>query len=139
MSGVSTKNFKVISQSILKNMLGKAQTVLQFQSTTRSRQARSVFINIGTKVPNSGNDNQNNAEGVKFYKPDLASVATDVDKENVRFCDMNTAWELKKSPAIEFVQSEIVLSLLRCNQVFRDHPFRLFIYSIYVAGETLHL
>ena len=52
---------------------------------------------------------------------------------------MKTAWELKKSPAMENAQSEIVLSLLRCNQAFRDDPFRLFIYSIYVAGDTLRL
>src|SRR5271168_4618642 len=101
-------------------MLQKAQNLLQLQSTARTRQARSVFINIGTKVPASGIDSQDHAEGLKHFKPDLASVSTDVDKENMRFCDMKTAWELKKSPAMEFAQSEVVLSLLRCNQVFRD-------------------
>jgi hypothetical protein len=138
-SDVSTKSSGVISQKIFFSMLQKAQNLLQLQSKAKSRQARNVFINIGTKVPASGIDSQGHAEGVKYFKPDLASVSTDVDKGNVRFCDMKTAWELKKSSAMEFAQSEVVLSLLRCNQVFRDDPFRLFIYSIYVAGNKLRL
>jgi serine/threonine protein kinase len=121
------------------NMLQKAQEVLQLQSTARSRQARSVFINVGTTVPGSGINSPDHADGVKLFKPDLASVATDVGKEHVRLCDMKTAWELKKVPTMEYAQAEILLSLLRCNQVLRDDPFRLFIYSIYLAGGILRL
>ncbi|KIX04887.1 uncharacterized protein Z518_05758 [Rhinocladiella mackenziei CBS 650.93] len=129
----------ITSQNIFFRMLQKAQEVLQAQSTAKTRQAHNVFINIGTKVPGSGISNQDYAEGLKLFRPDLASIATNVDKENVRFCDMKTTWELKKSADQTFAQSEIQLSLLGCNQVFRDDPFRHFIYSIYVAGTTLRL
>jgi serine/threonine protein kinase len=105
-SDISGKSSGLASQKTCFNMLQKAQEVLQLQSTARSRQARSVFINVGTTVPGSG---------------------------------IKTAWELKKAPTMENAQAEIQLSLLRCNQVLRDDPFRLFIYSIYLAGGTLRL
>ena len=129
-----SKSSGMTSQKIFFRMLQKAQEVLQAESTAKTRQAHNVFINIGTKVPGSGISNDDYAEGLKFFNPDLASIVTDVDKENVR-----TTWELKKSADKTFAQSEIQLSLLRCNQLFRDDPFRHFIYSIYVAGTTLRL
>ncbi|KIX03382.1 uncharacterized protein Z518_06934 [Rhinocladiella mackenziei CBS 650.93] len=117
----------------------KAQEVLQAQSVARTRQAHNVVINIGTKVLGSGIGNEDYAECLKVSKLDLASIAIDVDKENVRFCDMKTTWQLKKSADQTYAQSEIQLSLLRCNQAFGNDPFRHFIYSIYVAGTTLRL
>ncbi|KIX10702.1 uncharacterized protein Z518_01786 [Rhinocladiella mackenziei CBS 650.93] len=138
-SDMVSKSSGIISQNIFFRMLQKAQEVLQAQSTAKTRQAQNVFINIGTRVPKSGISNEEYAEGLKLFKPDLASIAIDVNKENVRFCDMKTTWELKKSADQTYAQSEIQLSLLRCNQVFRDDPFRHFIYSIYVAGRTLRL
>src|SRR5207248_7348954 len=92
MSDVSSKSSGVLSQKIFFNMLRKAQDVLQLQSPAKSRQARNIFINIGTKVPHSAIDSQDYAEGVKHFKPDLASVGADVEKEKVRFRDMKTAW-----------------------------------------------
>ncbi|KIW99551.1 uncharacterized protein Z518_11290 [Rhinocladiella mackenziei CBS 650.93] len=138
-SDMVSKSSGIISQNIFFRMLRKAQEVLQAQSTAKTRQAQNVFINIGTKVPKSGISNEEYAEGLKLFKPDLASIAIDVNKENVRFCDMKTTWELKKSADQTYAQSQIQLSLLRCNQVFWDDPFRHFIYSIYVAGRTLRL
>ncbi|KIX00545.1 uncharacterized protein Z518_09610 [Rhinocladiella mackenziei CBS 650.93] len=138
-SDMVSKSSGIISQNIFFRMLRKAQEVLQAQSTAKTRQAQNVFINIGTKVPKSGISNEEYAEGLKLFKPDLASIATDVNKENVRYCDMKTTWELKKSADQTYAQSQIQLSLLRCNQVFRDDPFRHFIYSIHVAGRTLRL
>ncbi|KIX00078.1 uncharacterized protein Z518_10215 [Rhinocladiella mackenziei CBS 650.93] len=138
-SDMVSKSSGIISQNIFFRMLQKAQEVLQAQSTAKTRQAQNVFINIGTRVPKSGISNEEYAEGLKLFKPDLASIAIDINKENVRFCDMKTTWELKKSADQTYAQSQIQLSLLRCNQVFRDDPFRHFIYSIYVAGRTLRL
>ncbi|KIX01880.1 uncharacterized protein Z518_07819 [Rhinocladiella mackenziei CBS 650.93] len=138
-SDMASKSSGITSQNIFFRMLRKAQEVLQAQSTAKTRQAQNVFINIGTRVPKSGISNEEYAEGLKLFKPDLASIATDVNEENVKFCDMKTTWELKKSAGQTYAQSQIQLSLLRCNQVFRDDPFRHFIYSIYITGRTLRL
>ncbi|KIX00091.1 uncharacterized protein Z518_10228 [Rhinocladiella mackenziei CBS 650.93] len=138
-SDMVSKSSGITSQNIFFRMLQKAQEVLQTQSTAKTRQAQNVFINIGTRVPKSGISNEEYAEGLKLFKPDLASIATDANEGNVRFCDMKTTWELKKSADQTYAQSQIQLSLLRCNQVFRDDPFRHFIYSIYVTGRTLRL
>jgi hypothetical protein len=79
----------------------------------RQHQAWSIIINIETKISGSGISRQDYPTDVSIFKPDLASVATDVDREKVKFCDMWTAWELKRSSVKEFAQSHTVLSLLR--------------------------
>ena len=136
-SDMHAKSSGLISQNRFFRMLQKAQEALQY--TAKSKQPRSVFVNIGTKVPASGIDNEDHAGGLKLFRPDLATVAPHVDKENLRYCDMKTTWELKRSSSKGTMPSETQLSLLRSNQVLRDDPFRRFIYSIYAAGRTLRL
>jgi len=130
-SDMLAKSSGLVSQNLFFRLLQKAQEILQRQSTAKAKQSRSVFVNIEI-----GNDNN---AGVKLLKPDLATVATHVDKESLRYCDMKTTWELKRSSSKGTTKSEIQLSLLRSNQVLRDDPFRRFIYSIYAAGSTLRL
>jgi len=135
-SDMLAKSSGLISQNCFFRMLQKAQEALQ--STAKSKQPRSVFVNIGTKAP-VGIDNEDHAGGLKLFKPDLATVAPNVDEEKLGHRDMKTTWELKRSSSKGTAQSEIQLSLMRSNQVLWDDPFRRFIYSIYAAGSTLRL
>ncbi|KAI9651410.1 MAG: hypothetical protein M1829_003121 [Trizodia sp. TS-e1964] len=118
------------------NVLTKAQALLKKSLAEINLSPRANFINIGNTRLKLDSDLGTQD---KVFNFDIATTPIELDREPFTIGQYITIWEHKKASAMISSQQQINLSLLRAVQVMTDDPHRLFVYSIYVAGEKLKL